>query len=109
MVNSRRKGSDGELELSNILKSRGFQTRRGQQFCGANGDADVVGMPGVHIECKRVEQLNIHKAMEQAKNDAKEGEIPAVFHRKNRTKWLVTVSLDDFIKLYRRSGLEELI
>ena len=109
MVNSRRKGSDGELELSNILKSRGFQTRRGQQFCGANGDADVVGMPGIHIECKRVEQLNIHKAMEQAKNDAKEGEIPAVFHRKNRTKWLVTVSLDDFIKLYRRSGLEELI
>lgn len=109
MVNSRRKGSDGELELSNILKSRGFQTRRGQQFCGANGDADVVGMPGVHIECKRVEQLNIHKAMEQAKNDAKEDEIPAVFHRKNRTKWLVTVSLDDFIKLYRRSGLEELI
>ena len=109
MVNSRRKGSDGELELSNILKSRGFQTRRGQQFCGANGDADVVGMPGVHIECKRVEQLNIHKAMEQAKNDAKEGEIPAVFHRKNRTKWLVTVNLDDFIKLYRRSGLEELI
>lgn len=109
MVNSRRKGSDGELELSNILKSRGFQTRRGQQFCGANGDADVVGMPGIHIECKRVEQLNIHKAMEQAKNDAKKDEIPAVFHRKNRTKWLVTVSLDDFISLYRRSGLEELI
>lgn len=109
MVNSRRKGAEGERELSSILKSRGFQTRRGQQFCGANGDADVVGIPGVHIECKRVEQLNIHKAMEQAMNDAKEDEIPAVFHRKNGTKWLVTLNLNDFIDIYRRSGLEELV
>ena len=45
-------------ELANLLKDYGFEdARRGQQYCGANGDADVVGLEGVHIECKRVEKL----------------------------------------------------
>lgn len=100
-INSRNKGASGERELSNILKSYGFDTRRGQQYCGSNGDADVVGLPGYHIECKRVESLNLSKAMQQSINDSKEGEIPIVVHRKNREKWNVTISLDDFIKLIK--------
>jgi len=104
-VNSRRKGADGERELSAKLREYGFSCRRGQQFCGANGDADVIGLPGVHIECKRVERLNIHEAVAQAVRDAKTGEIPAVFHRRNRTKWLVTVPMDEFMKLYERAGM----
>lgn len=99
-INSRRKGKEGELELSNILKTYGYQARRGQQYSGSNGDADVVGLPGIHIEAKRVEALNIYTAMRQAIADAKEGEIPAVFHRKNRQRWLVTMSLPDFMKIY---------
>lgn len=100
-MNSRRKGADGERELSNELKKYGFETRRGQQYCGANGDADVVGIHGIHIECKRVEHLNIDDAMKQAVHDKKEGEIPAVFHRKNRTKWKVTLYLEDFVKIIK--------
>ena len=60
MTNSRRKGADGERELAKKLKEYGYDTRRGQQYSGANGDADVVGLPGIHIECKRVERLNIN-------------------------------------------------
>lgn len=100
-MNSKRKGADGERELSNKLKEYGFNTRRGQQYCGANGDADVVGIPGIHIECKRVEQLNIDKAMEQAVHDKKPEEIPAVFHRKNRTEWKVTLYLEDFVEIIK--------
>lgn len=100
-INSRAKGAAGERELSNKLKEYGFETRRGQQFCGANGDADVVGLPGVHIECKRVEKLDLEKAYTQAVNDAKENEIPIVFHRKNREKWKITMSLEDFMKFYK--------
>lgn len=100
-VNSRQKGSRGERELANKLKEYGYGTRRGQQYCGANGDADVIGLPGIHIECKRVESLNLSKAMEQAKNDVSEGEIPTVFHRKNREEWLVTMPLEAWINLYR--------
>lgn len=100
MMNSRRKGKDGELELAGILKKYGYSCRRSQQYCGSYGDADVIGLPGIHIECKRVEALNIDKAMAQSRSDAKEDEIPAVFHRKNRHGWKVTVDLEDFMRMY---------
>ena len=99
--NSRAKGARGERELSSKLKEYGYNCRRGQQYCGANGDADVVGLPGIHIECKRAERLNIYDAISQAKVDAKEGELPCVFHRKDRSEWLVTMPLDVFMKIYK--------
>jgi hypothetical protein len=89
-----------ELISAGRLRDYGYDCRRGQQFSGANGDADVVGLSGVHIEAKRVERLNIYTAMAQSKRDARPGEIPAVFHRKNNCDWLVTISLDDFMSLY---------
>ncbi|VDG73429.1 Uncharacterised protein [Clostridium carnis] len=101
MTNSKRKGARGERELSSKLKEYGYNTRRGQQYCGANGDADVVGLPGIHIECKRVQKLNIYDAISQAKADAKEEELPTVFHRKDRSEWLVTMPLDDWMKIYK--------
>ncbi|CAM3000264.1 hypothetical protein HAHI6034_11045 [Hathewaya histolytica] len=105
MTNSKQKGSRGERELSNKLKEYGYsKCRRSQQYCGANGDADVVGLPGIHIECKRVERLNIYDAITQAKADAQKGKLPGVFHRKNRCEWLVTMTLEDFIKIYREWG-----
>lgn len=104
-MNSRQKGAAGERELAKVLRSHGFETRRGQQYCGSNGDADVVGLPGVHIECKRVERLNLENAMAQSRADAREGEIPVVMHRKNNCKWLVTLSLDDFMNIYKETDL----
>lgn len=98
-INGKQKGKKGELELAKILKEYGYNCRRGQQYNGLEGD-DVVGLDFIHIECKRVETLNIDKAMEQSKNDSKKSEFPAVFHRKNRTKWKVTMELDDWIKIY---------
>ena len=103
-MNSKQKGASGERELARKLKEYGYDCRRGQQYCGANGDADVVGLPKIHIECKRVERLNLYDAMAQAKHDAKPEEIPAVFHRKNHCEWLVTLTLDDFIELYKEWG-----
>jgi Holliday junction resolvase len=103
-MNSRQKGARGERELASRLRDYGYDSRRGQQFSGANGDPDVVGLPNIHIECKRVERLNLEDAMAQAKRDAREGEIPAVFHRKNHCEWLVTMELDSFIQLYREWG-----
>ena len=68
-MNSRQKGARGERELANVLKGYGYkESRRGQQYCGSNGDADVVGLTGIHIECKRVEKLNLEKAMEHSRH-----------------------------------------
>lgn len=106
-MNSRQKGAAGERELAKALRSHGFETRRGQQYCGSNGDADVVGLPGVHIECKRVERLNLEDAMAQSRADARLGEIPVVMHRKNNCKWLVTLSLDDFMTLYKETDYDK--
>lgn len=100
-MNSRQKGKRGELELSKVLQGYGFNTRRGQQYSGASGDADVIGLPYIHIECKRVENLNIYNAIDQAIKDAREDEIPVVMHRKNGKPWLVTMLLeDDWVQLY---------
>ena len=97
---SREKGKRGERELAKALREYGYDARRGQQYAGANGDADVVGLPGVHIECKRVERLDIYAAVDQSKADAGD-ELPAVFHRKNAREWLVTMPLDAWVSLYR--------
>ena len=102
-MNSRQKGARGERELAGILRDYGYQARRGQQYSGANGDADVVGLPGVHIECKRVERLNLYDAMSQSRHDARVGETPVVMHRKDHSEWLVTMSLADFMDLYSRA------
>lgn len=103
-MNSKNKGASGERELAHKLNEYGYNCRRGQQYCGANGDADVVGLPNIHIECKRVERLNIYEAVAQAKRDARDGEAPTVFHRKNNEKWLVTMELEEWIKLYKEAN-----
>lgn len=100
-MNSRQKGKRGELEAAKVLKEYGYETRRGQQYSGATGDADVVGLPGIHLEIKRVEKLNISEAMKQSIRDARDGELPVVMHRKNRETWLVTMPLRIFMVLYK--------
>ena len=100
-MNSRAKGASGERELAKYLTDHGYPCRRGQQYSGANGDADVVGLPGYHIECKRVERLNLDQAMEQSVRDAREREIPVVIHRRNRGTWLVTMKIEDFLRVMK--------
>ena len=99
-MNSKQKGARGERELARKLREYGYDCRRGQQYSGIEGK-DVVGLPGIHIECKRVERLNIYDAIAQAMRDAKSDEKPVVFHRKNNCDWLVTMRLEDWIELYR--------
>lgn len=99
-INSRAKGARGERELAHALqRTLGIEARRGQQFSGSTDSPDVVhSIPHVHIECKRVEALNLKNAMEQAIADAGD-KVPVVMHRKNNQPWLVTVRLDDLLRL----------
>lgn len=62
------------------------------------------GLPGVHVEVKNVERLNVWDAMAQSRRDAAAeaaGKIPIVAHTKNHCGWLVTMAAEDFFRLYR--------
>lgn len=101
---SRDKGARYELEIVHRYRDAGFaDAYRTAQFCGNTGHAaDVEGVPGVHIEGKHQEQLRLYEWIEQAERDAAgTGRIPAVHHRKNRCDTLVTIRLDDFIRLIK--------
>ena len=105
MVNGKKKGKHGELEVVRLCKAEGYDAHRTAQFCGNNeeGAADVIGLPGIHNEVKRVEHLNIDDALDQSRRDAAKTDnaIPIVMHRKNATKWKVTMDAHDWFKLYR--------
>ena len=99
-INSKAKGKRAELEIAALLREYGYEARRGVQYHGGEDSPDVVGLPGVHIEVKHVERLNINEAMEQADRDSGDN-VPVVMHRRNRTPWLVTMHFDDFMEMYR--------
>lgn len=107
MINSHKKGKAGELEVANLFKEWGYNARRGKQYSGMNGDADVVGVPYIYIEVKREESLNIPDAMAQVDKDSdaymqrtNEGVIPVVIRRQNKKPWMVTMHLDDLAGMY---------
>ena len=109
-VNSRQKGKRGELELAAYLREHGFDSRRGQQFHGGGDSPDVTGLPGHHIEAKRVEALNIHAAYVQAVRDGGGGEVPLVAWRKNGKphhpgQWMAFLSLEDYLLLVRERDM----
>lgn len=98
---SQKKGAAGEQELVDQLRRAGYPvTWGGNKTYGTV--PDVSGLAGIHIECKRVEQLNIARAVAQAAADASRFQdgAPTVFHRRNNSPWLVTMQLPDWLRLY---------
>jgi Holliday junction resolvase len=91
-MNSRRKGKDGELALVKYLKSWGVDARRGQQHRGGPDSPDIIhNIPGVHIECKRCEDIDIGtkalaEALDQAGDDAGK-DFPIVFWKRNSVQY----------------------
>ena len=103
-MNSSRKGADGERELAALLQAEGYEVQRGGTMSFGERP-DLSGLPGIHVECKRCEQLRLSEWMEQATRDAKrfkDGK-PALFHRRNRQPWLVTMLFTDWMKLYKEA------
>lgn len=105
-VNSKQKGARFERLLASMFREHGFEARRTAQYCGNTGDAsDVVGLPGIHIEAKHQERMQLYDWMDQAKRDAAgTGNVPVVFHKKNNAEILVTMQFDSFMELYKKAG-----
>ena len=101
-MNSKQKGARFERQLSSRFREYGYKARRTAQYCGNTGEsADVVGMPGIHVEAKHQERMQLYDWMAQAKRDAAgTGNIPAGFHKKNNAEILVTMEFEDWMQLY---------
>lgn len=100
------KGRRGELELAEILKERGFAAVPGAAL-NFGQEADVTGLPGIHIEVKRHERLEISRWYQQAQQDAarmKDGK-PAVIYRQNRRPWMIVMTLSNFLDVYNSNDL----
>ena len=108
-MNSRRKGAVGEREFAALLREHGFDARRGQQFSGSPDSPDVVSdaLAWLHVEVKRVQNLNLADACAQAERDC--GPVaPAghkkpwvVAHRRNHAPWLITMTAETFFNFLR--------
>lgn len=99
---SQRKGREAERELASILLSYGYEAEPGAPM-NYGTEADVHGLPGIHIEVKRCERLNLPAWIEQAERDAlrMQDGAPVVVFRQNREPWRVCLRLSDFMKYYR--------
>lgn len=96
---SRDKGKRGERELARLLRDRGYDAHRGAQNKGGPDSPDVDGIPGIHIECKRTERLDLYGALDQARRDAGD-DVPVVMHRRNDCDWVAILRLDDFLRIW---------
>lgn len=95
------KGRKGEMELAAFLRDHGYQDARPGAALNYGKEPDVIGVDGLHIECKRREKLELNKWYKQSQDDAermKDG-LPVVIYRQNRHPWMIALSLADFIKL----------
>ena len=102
-MNSRAMGVVGERELAALLREYGFEARRGQQYSGGGDSPDVIGLPGFHVECKRVEAGSLYTWLAQAKRDsAGTNLVPLVCHRRNHNEWVAILRLEDFLKMIQR-------
>lgn len=101
-MNSRTKGKVGEREFASLLREHGFDARRGQQFSGSPDSPDVVSdaLAWLHIEVKRVQNLNLTDACVQAEGDCG-GKPWIVAHRRNHAPWLITMRAETFFNFLR--------
>ena len=105
-INSKKKGSRGELELAKWLSANGFPARRGQQYSGTPDSPDVVcpSLPEVHWECKRTERSRPVDWLVKAQSDAP-GKTPVVIWRRNHGQPIAMINADQLLNILRRSDL----
>lgn len=101
----RERGKRGERMFCSLCREYGYDAHRTAQFRGNTGAAgDVEGLPGVHVEVKNQERLNLRDAIAQSIRDSEaegKGNIPIVAHKKNNADWLITLRAGDFFTIYR--------
>ena len=101
---SRDKGARGEREIIDLLqpivdtayKAVGKEPPRLQctsSLQADGGGCDVHGLPGLALEVKRCETLQIESWWRQCVQQSKAGQLPVLVYRQNGRKWIVRLLL----------------
>lgn len=100
---SRDKGARGERDFAALCRQNGYDDacRTAQHKGKGGGEPDVKGLPGIHVEVKRTEKLGLYDAVDQAKRDARPGEMPVVAHRRNNAEWVIIMPAADWFVMFR--------
>lgn len=101
----RDKGLLGEREVAAIFRQAGLEVRNLE----ATGDHLIVCDPEsgivIHSEVKRQETARVWQWWEQASGEAENGAMPLVAFRRNRSRWLALVDLEQLADLIAAAGL----
>lgn len=104
MININQKGAGGEREIARLLVAAmaGVEARvnavrdplsnyvkRCSSSQADRGGTDIVGIPTFAIEVKRGERLLLDQWWQQCVREARNGDMPVLFYRQNRTPWRV--------------------
>lgn len=97
MVNSRTKGKRGELEARDMVRRLWYSPKceRSAQVSGKFSADLLYGPPGLHLEVKRHKRIAALHFMDQAIDDAGEGETPVVLMREDRSGWVCMFRIED--------------
>jgi hypothetical protein len=104
------KGREFQNEIRQLLLESFPELEEDDVKCALMGESgeDIKLSPAARrrvpysIEAKRQERLNIWDALKQANANTKDGTVPAVFFRRNRSDTYVVVPATHFIDLIRR-------
>jgi hypothetical protein len=89
-LNSRNKGQRGEREAASLLGTWIEKDLRRNLSQTRDGDADLLDIPGLTIEVKRQETLNVNTWWRQVCRAAdNRGDIPVLMYRQNRKEWQI--------------------
>lgn len=102
---SRTKGANFERDLAKYFNANidNANAKRGLgQTRGGGEEIADVEIDLIHVEAKRHKRCNIKKALDQAINDCQsKDKLPVAITKDDRKPILVTMLLDDWIKLFK--------
>lgn len=95
-ASARNKGKGGELEVVHVFRDAGVEAERSAPMqAGNNGHGDIAcALPGLFIEAKRQERLEIPAWLRKLQADCPEGRTPVLAFRQNRDSWRAVVPLE---------------
>lgn len=97
----RQKGKVGERAVAELARANGFpnakRTGDAQQVAG-----DIAGMPGLYVEVRRRETLNLPAWIREVETEHPPNTLPLIAFRRSQEPWYGAVPLGDLFRVLAR-------